>query len=116
MGAGASRQVAAASSRSVARDRLKVILTHERSAAEAATPADLAALQAEMLAVVKRHFRGRVADDKVVMAVTRSDDAMTEVLELRADLEPAGSKEARGFSAPPAKTPKARAKAKKARK
>ena len=75
-------------SASVARERLQIILAHERSGRGSAKPDYLPALQRELLAVISKYVSINAEDLKVHFE--RQDNL--EVLEVKIELPDAGSK------------------------
>ena len=69
-------------SASVAKERLQIILAHERSGRNAAEPDYLPALQRELMAVISEYVKINLEDIKV--NVERQDDL--EVLEVKIEL------------------------------
>jgi cell division topological specificity factor len=69
-------------SASVAKERLQIILAHERSGRNAAEPDYLPALQRELMAVISKYVKINLEDIKV--NVERQDDL--EVLEVKIEL------------------------------
>ncbi|MBA3060017.1 MAG: cell division topological specificity factor MinE [Gammaproteobacteria bacterium] len=69
-------------SASVARERLQIILAHERSGRNAAEPDYLPALQRELMAVISKYVKINLADIKVNLE--RQDNL--EVLEVKIEL------------------------------
>ncbi|HEY5580622.1 MAG TPA: cell division topological specificity factor MinE [Rhodoferax sp.] len=69
-------------SASVAKERLQIILAHERSGRNAAEPDYLPALQRELMAVISKYVKINLADIKV--NVERQDNL--EVLEVKIEL------------------------------
>lgn len=69
-------------SASVAKERLQIILAHERSGARAGQPDYLPALQRELVAVISKYVSINAEDIKV--SVERQDDL--EVLEVKIEL------------------------------
>ena len=67
---------------SVAKERLQIILAHERSGRNAAQPDYLPALQRELLAVISKYIKISAQDIKV--NVDRQDNL--EVLEVKIEL------------------------------
>jgi cell division topological specificity factor len=67
---------------SVAKERLQIILAHERSGRSAAQPDYLPALQRELLAVISKYIKIGLQDIKV--NVDRQDNL--EVLEVKIEL------------------------------
>jgi len=67
---------------SVAKERLQIILAHERSGRNAAQPDYLPALQRELLAVISKYIKIGLQDIKV--NVDRQDNL--EVLEVKIEL------------------------------
>jgi len=67
---------------SVAKERLQIILAHERSGRNAAEPDYLPALQRELIAVISKYIKINPADIKV--QVDRQDNL--EVLEVKIEL------------------------------
>jgi cell division topological specificity factor len=67
---------------SVAKERLQIILAHERSGRNAAEPDYLPALQAELMAVISKYIKINPADIKVHLE--RQDNL--EVLEVKIEL------------------------------
>ena len=67
---------------SVARERLQILLAHERSGRGAAKPDDLPALQRELLAVISKYVSINAEDIKVHFE--RQDNL--EVLEVKIEL------------------------------
>ena len=68
----------------VARDRLQIILAHER-ATLSANPELLATLREEILAVIARHMP--IDRDKVNVSMDRGDDVSTLEVEVELPLE-----------------------------
>ncbi len=66
----------------VAKERLQIILAHERSGRNAAEPDYLPALQRELIAVISKYIKINPADIKV--QVDRQDNL--EVLEVKIEL------------------------------
>ena len=73
---------------SVAKERLQIILAHERSGRSAGQPDYLPALQRELVAVISKYVKINADDLKVHFE--RQDDL--EVLEVKIELPDAGSK------------------------
>jgi len=69
-------------SASVARERLQIVLAHERSGRNAAEPDYLPALQRELMAVISKYVKINLADIKVNLE--RQDNL--EVLEVKIEL------------------------------
>ncbi|MES2877693.1 MAG: cell division topological specificity factor MinE [Pseudomonadota bacterium] len=69
-------------SASVAKERLQIILAHERSGRNAAEPDYLPALQRELMAVISKYVKINLADIKVNLE--RQDNL--EVLEVKIEL------------------------------
>jgi len=69
-------------SASVAKERLQIILAHERSGRNACEPDYLPALQRELMAVISKYVKINLADIKV--NVERQDNL--EVLEVKIEL------------------------------
>lgn len=69
-------------SASVARERLQIILAHERSGRNAAEPDYLPALQRELMVVISKYVKINLADIKVNLE--RQDNL--EVLEVKIEL------------------------------
>ncbi|WP_394755280.1 cell division topological specificity factor MinE [Rhodoferax sp.] len=69
-------------SASVAKERLQIILAHERSGRNACAPDYLPALQRELMAVISKYVKINLADIKV--NVERQDNL--EVLEVKIEL------------------------------
>ena len=69
-------------SASVARERLQIILAHERSGRNAAEPDYLPALQRELMAVISKYVKINLEDIKVNLE--RQDNL--EVLEVKIEL------------------------------
>ena len=67
---------------SVAKERLQIILAHERSGRNAAEPDDLPDLQRELVAVISKYIKINVQDIKVNLE--RQDNL--EVLEVKIEL------------------------------
>ncbi len=67
---------------SVAKERLQIILAHERSGRNAAEPDYLPALQAELIAVISKYIKINPVDIKVHLE--RQDNL--EVLEVKIEL------------------------------
>ncbi len=67
---------------SVAKERLQIILAHERSGRNAAEPDYLPALQRELMAVISKYVKINQGDIKVQLE--RQDDL--EVLEVKIEL------------------------------
>ena len=67
---------------SVAKERLQIILAHERSGRNAAEPDYLPALQAELVAVISKYIKSNQNDIKVNLE--RQDNL--EVLEVKIEL------------------------------
>lgn len=67
---------------SVAKERLQIILAHERSGRNAAEPDYLPALQKELVAVISKYIKINTEDIKVQLE--RQDDL--EVLEVKIEL------------------------------
>lgn len=67
---------------SVAKERLQIILAHERSGRNAAEPDYLPALQRELMAVISKYVKVNLADIKVNLE--RQDNL--EVLEVKIEL------------------------------
>ncbi len=67
---------------SVAKERLQIILAHERSGRNAAEPDYLPALQAELIAVISKYIKINQSDIKVNLE--RQDNL--EVLEVKIEL------------------------------
>jgi cell division topological specificity factor len=67
---------------SVAKERLQIILAHERSGRSAATPDYLPALQRELVAVISKYVKINADDIKV--SLERQDNF--EVLEVKIEL------------------------------
>jgi cell division topological specificity factor len=70
----------------VAKERLQIILAHERSGRSSATPDYLPALQRELLAVISKYVSVNPADIKVQL--DRQDNL--EVLEVKIELPDGG--------------------------
>ena len=70
----------------LAKERLQIILAHERSGRSAATPDYLPALQRELLAVISKYVAVNPADIKV--QIDRQDNL--EVLEVKIELPDSG--------------------------
>ena len=75
-------------SASVAKERLQIILAHERSGRNPGQPDYLPALQRELMAVISKYVKINPEDLKVHFE--RQDDL--EVLEVKIELPDAGSK------------------------
>ena len=71
---------------SVAKERLQIILAHERSGRSAATPDYLPALQRELLAVISKYVAVNPAD--ITVQIDRQDNL--EVLEVKIELPDSG--------------------------
>ncbi|MBQ0935942.1 cell division topological specificity factor MinE [Ideonella paludis] len=71
---------------SVAKERLQIILAHERSGRSAATPDYLPALQRELVAVISKYVKINADDIKVQLE--RQDNL--EVLEVKIELPELG--------------------------
>ena len=69
-------------SASVAKERLQIILAHERSGSRAAQPDYLPALQRELIAVISKYVS--ISADDIKVSVQRQDDL--EVLEVKIEL------------------------------
>jgi cell division topological specificity factor len=69
-------------SASVAKDRLQIILAHERSSLSGAKRVDLSALKLDLLTAISKHFPIRSEDIKVNLE--KQDDL--EVLEVKIEL------------------------------
>ena len=67
---------------SVAKERLQIILAHERSGRNAAEPDYLPALQAELVAVISKYIK--INTDDIKVQLERQDDL--EVLEVKIEL------------------------------
>ena len=67
---------------SVAKERLQIILAHERSGRNAAEPDYLPALQRELMAVISRYIKINLADIKVNL----ERQGNLEVLEVKIEL------------------------------
>ena len=67
---------------SVAKERLQIILTHERSGRNAAEPDYLPALQRELMAVISRYVKINLEDIKVNL----ERQGNLEVLEVKIEL------------------------------
>lgn len=67
---------------SVAKERLQIILAHERSGRNAAEPDYLPALQKELVAVIGKYIR--INPDDIKVQLERQDDL--EVLEVKIEL------------------------------
>jgi cell division topological specificity factor len=75
-------------SAAVAKERLQIILAHERSGRNPGQPDYLPALQRELMAVISKYVKINAEDLKVHFE--RQDDL--EVLEVKIELPEAGSK------------------------
>ncbi|MBN9342325.1 MAG: cell division topological specificity factor MinE [Comamonadaceae bacterium SCN 68-20] len=75
-------------SAAVAKERLQIILAHERSGRNPGQPDYLPALQRELMAVISKYVKINAEDLKVHFE--RQDDL--EVLEVKIELPDAGSK------------------------
>lgn len=69
-------------SASVARERLQIILAHERSGRNAAEPDYLPALQRELIAVISKYIK--INPDDIKVHLERQDNL--EVLEVKIEL------------------------------
>ncbi|MCD6665720.1 cell division topological specificity factor MinE [Hydrogenophaga bisanensis] len=67
---------------SVAKERLQIILAHERAGRSAATPDYLPALQRELVAVISKYIQ--INQDDIKVHLERQDDL--EVLEVKIEL------------------------------
>ncbi len=67
---------------SVAKERLQIILAHERSGRNAAEPDYLPALQAELIAVISKYIK--INQDDIKVHLERQDNL--EVLEVKIEL------------------------------
>lgn len=67
---------------SVAKERLQIILAHERAGRGAATPDYLPALQRELVAVISKYIQ--INQDDIKVQLERQDDL--EVLEVKIEL------------------------------
>ncbi len=67
---------------SVAKERLQIILAHERSGRNAAEPDYLPALQRELVAVISKYIK--INTDDIKVQLERQDDL--EVLEVKIEL------------------------------
>lgn len=67
---------------SVAKERLQIILAHERSGRNAAEPDYLPALQRELVAVISKYIK--IDPDDIKVQLERQDDL--EVLEVKIEL------------------------------
>jgi cell division topological specificity factor len=67
---------------SVAKERLQIILAHERSGRNAAEPDYLPALQRELMAVISKYIK--INPDDIKVQLERQDDL--EVLEVKIEL------------------------------
>ncbi|MDQ7746219.1 cell division topological specificity factor MinE [Hydrogenophaga pseudoflava] len=67
---------------SVAKERLQIILAHERSGRNAAEPDYLPALQKELVAVISKYIK--INTDDIKVQLERQDDL--EVLEVKIEL------------------------------
>jgi cell division topological specificity factor len=67
---------------SVAKERLQIILAHERSGRNAAEPDYLPALQAELIAVISKYIK--INPDDIKVNLERQDNL--EVLEVKIEL------------------------------
>jgi cell division topological specificity factor len=67
---------------SVAKERLQIILAHERSGRSAAEPDYLPALQRELVAVISKYIK--INTDDIKVQLERQDDL--EVLEVKIEL------------------------------
>jgi cell division topological specificity factor len=67
---------------SVAKERLQIILAHERSGRNAAEPDYLPALQKELVAVISKYIK--INPDDIKVQLERQDDL--EVLEVKIEL------------------------------
>lgn len=86
----------------IAKDRLKIVLAHERASRDA--PDFLPVLQKELLQVVGRYVE--IRDDMLRVNVGKSGD--TSLLEINVEINGARVKPAKnGASAPPPKVPAA---------
>ena len=70
----------------LAKERLQIILAHERSGRSAATPDYLPALQRELLAVISKYVAVNPAD--ITVQIDRQDNL--EVLEVKIELPDSG--------------------------
>ena len=70
---------------SVAKERLQILLAHERSGADSATPDYLPALQKELIEVIGKYINIR-PDDIQVNHVRRDGEDQVELLEVKIDL------------------------------
>ena len=75
-----------AKSANVAKERLQLILAHERSGRSAASPSYLPDLQRELVAVISKYVKVDLSDVKVEL--DRQDDL--EVLQVKIELPEAG--------------------------
>ncbi|WP_418316855.1 cell division topological specificity factor MinE [Piscinibacter sakaiensis] len=75
-------------SASIAKDRLQIILAHERSGSRAGQPDYLPALQRELVAVISKYVAVNAEDIKV--SLERQDDL--EVLEVKIELPDPGNR------------------------
>lgn len=81
----------------LAKERLQIILTHERSARGSATPDYLPALRTELIAVIKKYVRVEDSDIQI------HHQGNLDVLEVKIDLPDTRSNgHARPADAPPA--------------
>ena len=69
-------------SATVAKERLQIILAHERSGRSAATPDYLPALQRDLVAVISKYIR--INPDDIKVQLDRQDNL--EVLEVKIEL------------------------------
>ncbi len=67
---------------SVAKERLQIILAHERAGLDATTPDSLPALQRELMAVIGKYIQ--INPDDIKVHLERQDDL--EVLEVKIEL------------------------------
>ena len=67
---------------SVAKERLQIILAHERSGRNAAEPDDLPALQRELVAVIGKYIK--INPDDIKVQLDRQDNL--DVLEVKIEL------------------------------
>ena len=69
-------------SASIAKERLQIILAHERSGSRAGQPDYLPALQRELVAVISKYVR--ISENDIKVSLERQDDL--EVLEVKIEL------------------------------
>lgn len=75
-------------SANVAKERLQIILAHERSGSRAGKPDYLPALQRELVAVISKYVS--ISADDIKVSVERQDDL--EVLEVKIELPDASGR------------------------